>query len=121
MSLISDSRMVRPGSRHTHQPWLARGRRRRANPVRATGEGQGIPWLLSLRHKARTICGSDARGYDAGGPDYPEEVYQILASRCGLRAGTSVVEIGPGPGLVTRRLGLSRSCTCHVPAVYLCW
>jgi SAM-dependent methyltransferase len=70
----------------------------------ATGEDQGIPSLLSLRQHARTIYGSDVQGYDAGRPGYPAQVYQILASRCGLRAGTSVVEIGPGTGLVTRRL-----------------
>jgi hypothetical protein len=73
----------------------------------ATGEGQGIPWLLSLRHKARTIDGSDARAMTRR-LDYPEEVHQILASCCGPRAGTSVVKIGPGTGLVTRRLRLSR-------------
>jgi SAM-dependent methyltransferase len=59
---------------------------------------------LSLRQQARTIYGRDAQGYDAGRPDYPAEVYEILAARCGLRAGASVVEIGPGTGLVTRRL-----------------
>jgi 16S rRNA A1518/A1519 N6-dimethyltransferase RsmA/KsgA/DIM1 with predicted DNA glycosylase/AP lyase activity len=31
-------------------------------------------------------------------------VYEILASRCDPRAGASVVEIGRGTGLVTRRL-----------------
>jgi SAM-dependent methyltransferase len=68
------------------------------------GKDQEAPSLLSLRQEARTIYGSDAQGYDAGRPDYPAEVYEILASRCGLRAGASAVEIGPGTGLVTRRL-----------------
>jgi hypothetical protein len=70
----------------------------------ATGKDQEAPSLLSLRQQARTIYGRDAQGYDAGRPDYPAEVYEILAARCGLRAGASVVEIGPGTGLVTRRL-----------------
>jgi SAM-dependent methyltransferase len=70
----------------------------------ATGKDQQAPSLWSLRQQARTIYGSDAQGYDAGRPDYPAEVYEILASRCGLRAGASVIEIGPGTGLVTRRL-----------------
>ena len=70
----------------------------------AAGKDQEAPSLSSLRQEARTIYGSDAQGYDAGRPDYPAEVYEILASRCGLRAGASVVEIGPGTGLVTRRL-----------------
>ena len=68
----------------------------------ATGKDQEAPSLSSLRQEARTIYGSDAQGYDAGRPDYPAEVYEILTSRCGLRAGASVVEIGPGTGLVTR-------------------
>jgi hypothetical protein len=70
----------------------------------AAGEDQEALSLLSLRREARTIYGSDAEGYDTGRPDYPSEVYEILASRCGLRAGASVVEIGPGTELVTRRL-----------------
>jgi SAM-dependent methyltransferase len=69
-----------------------------------TGKDQEAPSLLSLRGEARTIYGSDAWGYNAGRPDYPEEVYDILASRCGMRAGASVVEIGAGTGLVTRWL-----------------
>ena len=45
----------------------------------ASGEDQEAPSLLSLRQEARTIYGSDAQGYDAGRPDYPAEVYEILA------------------------------------------
>jgi SAM-dependent methyltransferase len=70
----------------------------------ATDKGDGVPSLFSLRQEARTIYGRDAEVYEAGRPDYPEKLYAILVSRCGLRAGASVVEIGPGTGLVTRRL-----------------
>jgi SAM-dependent methyltransferase len=70
----------------------------------AAGKDQEAPSLLSLRREARTIYGSDALGYDTGRPGYPAEVYEILAARCGLRAAASVVEIGAGTGLVTRRL-----------------
>ena len=42
--------------------------------------------------------------YEAGRPQYPEAVYEILGQRCGLAGGYRVLEIGPGTGLVTRRL-----------------
>jgi SAM-dependent methyltransferase len=70
----------------------------------AASEDDEAPSLMSLRGEARTIFGADAQGYDAGRPDYPAEVYDILTSRCGLRANASVLEIGAGTGLVTRRL-----------------
>jgi SAM-dependent methyltransferase len=62
------------------------------------------PSLESLRVEARQLYGRDAAGYDAGRPQYPEDVYDVLVARCGLAQGTTVLEIGPGTGLVTRRL-----------------
>lgn len=58
----------------------------------------------SLRSEARRVYGQDPTGYDAGRPDYPERVYDLLVDRCGLGAGTVALEIGPGTGRVTRRL-----------------
>lgn len=60
--------------------------------------------LASLREAARHVYGSDPAGYASGRPDYPEEVYEVLRGRCGLHPGSEVLEIGPGTGLVTRRL-----------------
>lgn len=57
-----------------------------------------------LRDEARRLYGKDPVAYDAGRPDYPELVYEVLSTRCGLEAGTSVLEIGPGTGRVTGRL-----------------
>lgn len=57
-----------------------------------------------LRAEARKIFGDDAAGYEAGRPEYPEPVYETLRTRCGLREGVSVLEVGPGTGLATRRL-----------------
>jgi len=54
--------------------------------------------------EGRELYGRDPGAYDLGRPQYPERVWQVLESRCGLRAHSRVVEIGPGTGLVTRRL-----------------
>src|ERR1700722_20282883 len=54
--------------------------------------------------EGREMAGRDPAAYDLGRPEYPERVWRVLESRCGLRAGARVVEIGPGTGLVTRRL-----------------
>lgn len=56
------------------------------------------------RETARHIYGADPEGYDRGRPDYPEPVFDLLRSRCGLGPGTDVLEIGPGTGRVTTRL-----------------
>jgi SAM-dependent methyltransferase len=53
---------------------------------------------------ARHLFGTDPEGYAAGRPEYPERVYELLVNRCGLAEGARVLEIGPGPGLVTRHL-----------------
>ncbi|MGH2760769.1 MAG: class I SAM-dependent methyltransferase [Actinomycetota bacterium] len=58
----------------------------------------------SLRAEARRLYGVDPIAYEAGRPEYPERVYEVLATRCGVSVGTKVVEIGPGTGRVTRRL-----------------
>ncbi len=54
--------------------------------------------------EGRDLYGQDAAAYDIGRPEYPERVWEILESRCRLGRGSRVLEIGPGTGLVTRRL-----------------
>lgn len=61
------------------------------------------------RGEGRHLYGADPAGYAAGRPDYPARVYDVLA-RSGLRAGCRVAEIGPGTGLVTRRLLAAGAC-----------
>jgi len=56
------------------------------------------------RDVGRLLFGEDPAGYDAARPGHPEEVYEILRERCGLRPGSKVLEIGPGTGQATRRL-----------------
>ena len=56
------------------------------------------------RSQSRRLYGADPVGYEEGRPDYPERVFDVLATRCGLRSAASVLEIGPGTGRVTRRL-----------------
>jgi SAM-dependent methyltransferase len=57
-----------------------------------------------LREEARNLYGEDPLAYEASRPEYPERVYDVLRSRCGLGSDCRVVEIGPGTGRVTRRL-----------------
>ncbi|HEV2372221.1 MAG TPA: class I SAM-dependent methyltransferase [Streptosporangiaceae bacterium] len=56
------------------------------------------------RREGRVLYGVDPPAYDAGRPEYPDRVYELLAARGGLGPGCRVVEIGPGTGLVTRHL-----------------
>jgi SAM-dependent methyltransferase len=52
----------------------------------------------------RQLYGQDPRSYNAGRPDYPELVYDVLVQRCGLGDGSRVIELGPGTGLATARM-----------------
>jgi 16S rRNA A1518/A1519 N6-dimethyltransferase RsmA/KsgA/DIM1 with predicted DNA glycosylase/AP lyase activity len=56
------------------------------------------------RTEGRRLFGADPALYHAARPEYPEQVYALLADRCGLTAGMRVFEVGPGPGQVTMRL-----------------
>jgi SAM-dependent methyltransferase len=56
------------------------------------------------RSVGREFFGSDAATYDAVRPGHPDEVYDVLRDRCGLRPGTKVLEMGPGTGHASRRL-----------------
>jgi SAM-dependent methyltransferase len=58
----------------------------------------------ALRPAARRTYGADVDAYQEGRPDYPPRVYEVLRSPCGVGAGSKVLEIGPGSGLVTRHL-----------------
>jgi SAM-dependent methyltransferase len=61
--------------------------------------------------EGRHLFGNDLLAYANGRPDYPEELYQRLRTRCELGRGISAFEIGAGTGLATQRLlalGVSR-------------
>jgi SAM-dependent methyltransferase len=55
-----------------------------------------------------------ASTYHRGRPPYPKAVFDLLADRCGLRAGARVLEIGAGNGLAT---GPLLAAGAHVVAV----
>ena len=56
------------------------------------------------RKEGRRLFGIDPTSYDAARPGHAPRVYEILVERCGLEAGTHVLEVGPGTGQATRRL-----------------
>ena len=56
------------------------------------------------RGEGRRVFGRDPAAYDRARAGHPERVYEVLRARCGLGPDTRVLEIGPGPGTVTRRL-----------------
>ncbi|MGA7861056.1 MAG: class I SAM-dependent methyltransferase [Thermoplasmata archaeon] len=58
----------------------------------------------ALRRVRRGVFGRDPTAYDRARLAYPERVYEILTTRCGLHPGAAVFEIGPGTGIATREL-----------------
>ena len=52
----------------------------------------------------RQAFGADPGAYHAARPAYPDWVFGVLRSRCGLKDDTSTFEIGAGTGLATRAL-----------------
>jgi SAM-dependent methyltransferase len=56
------------------------------------------------RSEGRRLFGADPETYDRARPGHAERVYGVLVERCGLRPGTSVLEVGPGTGQATRGL-----------------
>lgn len=49
----------------------------------------------------KTSFDADVAGYEAARPGYPDELFALLADRCGLGPGSRVLEIGPGTGQAT--------------------
>jgi SAM-dependent methyltransferase len=56
------------------------------------------------RQVRRSVFGRDPEGYDRARLDYPDRVFEILRTRCGLHRGSAVFEVGPGTGIATRPL-----------------
>jgi hypothetical protein len=56
------------------------------------------------RSFGRQAFGEDPANYDAARPPYPDWVFEDLRTRCGLRPGCAMFEVGAGAGTATRRL-----------------
>jgi SAM-dependent methyltransferase len=58
--------------------------------------------MADLPHEAgRRVFGLDPAAYTAGRPGYPDQVFDLLETRCGLGGATTTLEIGPGGGQAT--------------------
>ena len=64
------------------------------------------PWVSGRidRKEGRSLFGLDPAAYDSARPGHAARVYEILVERCGLEAGTHVLEVGPGTGQASRRM-----------------
>lgn len=83
--------------------WSGEPGRRIARGRRTRGVSHAVAAGLD-RSEGRHLYGHDPVAYERGRPNYPERVWEVLDTRCRLSASSRVVEIGPGTGLVTRRL-----------------
>lgn len=52
----------------------------------------------------RALFDADVVAYDHGRPGYPEAMYDLLRTECGLGPSSRVLEIGPGTGQATGHL-----------------
>lgn len=59
---------------------------------------------VAPRAVRKKVFGRDPEAYDRARPRYPPRLFRILEQRCGLGAGSTVFEIGPGTGIATREL-----------------
>ena len=77
-------------------------------PAIAAGSGVGIGSRSGpdeeLRQQRRNLFTTAGDRYRHDRPGYPPEVFELLASRCGLGPGVDVLEIGPGGGQATEPL-----------------
>jgi SAM-dependent methyltransferase len=64
----------------------------------------GVEGSFDQHRDRRVLFGTDVAAYDSGRPGYPDRVYELLRTRCGLGPESRVVEIGPGTGQATARL-----------------
>jgi hypothetical protein len=55
-----------------------------------------MPALRIAKQAGRRAFGLDPANYHNSRPDYPEWVYQMLRSQCGLGHGAVTLEVGAG-------------------------
>lgn len=62
----------------------------------------------------RGLFDSAADAYDAARPDYPDDLYHLIASRTGGLAGRVVIDVGAGTGVASRQLRARHANVCAV-------
>ena len=60
------------------------------------------------RRAGRISFDAVAAQYDAARPEYPPELYDTLVELTGITKESRLLEVGPGPGIATARVGRTR-------------
>lgn len=72
--------------------------------TREVSPGVTVTAYEHWHHRFATSFDDDVANYEAARPPYPDALWALLRDRVGVGAGTSVLEIGAGPGSATMHL-----------------
>ena len=72
--------------------------------TREPDTGAALRSLYAPEGGVRSVFSRKVADYLASRPDYPDALFDALASRCALREGATIADLGAGTGLLTQGL-----------------